>query len=199
MFRALESSSEAALLPGCALFGKDQPPAVGVTTKQACLFERLAPRLPWWHHAGSLKRFCRRGITIMKFWRWSFALLCGRRNQTDLEAHLNGNEERFAGIALWAFEGAQIETRFVRLAGQPHRFAASGAVQNSDPYSVKNWIGLSGQHDASPWTWREPRHSQSPIVANGGAVIEPAYSSGSIQAGQYCSFSKIETLPGHDN
>jgi hypothetical protein len=130
----------------------------------------------------------------MKFWRMELCSLCERRNQTDLEAHLNDNEKRFAGIALWALEGAQVETRFVRLdAGQPHWFAASGAVQNSDPYSATN---MSGQHDASPWTWRESRHSQSPIVANGGAVIEPAYSSGSIHAGQYCSFSKIETLPG---
>ena len=68
--------------------------------------------------------------------------------QTERAARLNGNEERFAGIALWAFKGAQIETRFVRLdAGQPHWFAASGAVQNSDRYNAKNWIGLSGQHD----------------------------------------------------
>jgi hypothetical protein len=69
--------------------------------------------------------------------------------QTERAARLNGNEERFAGIALWAFKGAQIETRCGRLdAGQPHRFAAFGAVQNSDRYSAKNWIGLSGQHDA---------------------------------------------------
>jgi hypothetical protein len=129
----------------------------------------------------------------MKFWRMELCSLCERRNQTDLEAHLNDNEKRFAGIALWALEGAQVETRFVRLdAGQPHWFAASGAVQNSDPYSATN---MSGQHDASPWTWRESRHSQSPIVANGGAVIEPAYSSGSIHAGQYCSFRRLRLFP----
>jgi hypothetical protein len=34
------------------------------------------------------------------------------------------------------------------------------------------------------------------IGANGGAVIEPAYP---LHAGQYCSISKITTLPGHDN
>jgi hypothetical protein len=69
--------------------------------------------------------------------------------RTERAAHLNGNEEGFVGMALWAFKGAQIETRFGRLdAGQPHRFAASGAVQNSDRYSAKDGIGLSGQHDA---------------------------------------------------
>jgi hypothetical protein len=69
---------------------------------------------------------------------------------------LNGHEEAFAGAALWAFKGAQIETRFVRLdAGQPHRFAASGAVQNADLRNAKQWIGLSGKHDAPPWTRRE--------------------------------------------
>jgi hypothetical protein len=51
----------------------------------------------------ALKRFCRRGITIMKFWRWSFAPLCRRRNQTKHAARLlNGNEEGFVGIALCA-------------------------------------------------------------------------------------------------
>jgi len=152
-----------------------------------------------WHHAGSLKRFCRRGITIMKFWRWSFALLCGRRNQTERAAHLNGSEERFAGIALWAFEGAQIETRFVRLdAGQPHRFAAFGAVQNSDRYSAKNWIGLSGQHDA-------------PLGPGGSATLSVTdrcqWWGGdrtSIFLGFHTCWSillifKITTLPGHDN
>src|SRR6476646_6642879 len=67
------------------------------------------------------------------------------RIQTELEATLKDNEEGFAGIALCAFKGAQIETRFVRLdAGQPHRFAASGAVQNSDLRNAKKWIGLGG-------------------------------------------------------
>jgi len=71
-------------------------------------------------------------------------------------AHLDGHQEGFAGIALCAFKGAQIETRLVRLdAGQPHRFAASGAVQNSDLRNAKKWIGLSGKHDAPPWTGRE--------------------------------------------
>jgi hypothetical protein len=64
------------------------------------------------------------------------------------EAQLNGNEEGFAGIALGAFKAAQVETRLVRLdAGQPHRFAASGAVQNSDLRNAKKWIGLSGVHN----------------------------------------------------
>ena len=67
----------------------------------------------------------------------------------EFHLSLNSNEEGLAGIALWAFKGAQIETRFGRLdAGQPHRFAASGAVQNSDLNSANDWIGLSGQHDA---------------------------------------------------
>ena len=55
----------------------------------------------------------------------------------------NGHEEGFAGIALCAFKAAQIETRFVRLdAGQPHRFAAPGAVQDSDLRNAKKvgWI-----------------------------------------------------------
>jgi hypothetical protein len=66
-------------------------------------------------------------------------------------ARLNGHEEGFAGIALCAFKAAQIETRFVRLdAGQPHRFAAPGAVQNSDLRNAKKWVGLSGKHDAPP-------------------------------------------------
>jgi hypothetical protein len=64
-------------------------------------------------------------------------------------AHLNGHQEGFAGIALCAFKAAQIETWFVRLdAGQLHRFAASGAVQNADFRNAKKWIGLSGMHDA---------------------------------------------------
>ena len=81
------------------------------------------------------------------------------RIQTKLEATLKDNEEGFAGIALCAFKGAQIETRFVRLdAGQPHRFAASGAVQNSDLRNAKKWIGLSGQHD-------------TPLGAGGSATL----------------------------
>src|SRR6476660_645384 len=40
------------------------------------------------------------------------------------------------------------------------------------------------------------RHSQSPMVAYGRAVIQPTYSLGSLDAGQYCSLSKIRTLPG---
>jgi hypothetical protein len=72
-------------------------------------------------------------------------------NQTQHEAYLNGHDEAFAGTALCAFKGAQIETRFVQLdAGQPHRFAASGAVQNSDLPNAKEWIGLTGKHDAPP-------------------------------------------------
>jgi hypothetical protein len=43
------------------------------------------------------------------------------------------------------------------------------------------------------------RHSQSPIVANGGAVIEPAYSLSSMHAGQHYSLSKIRNLPGQNN
>jgi hypothetical protein len=43
-----------------------------------------------------------------------------------------------------------------------------------------------------PFDQAGARHSQSPIVANGGAVIEPAYSLGAIRAGQ-------RTLPGQDN
>jgi len=69
------------------------------------------------------------------------------RNQAALEAHLGGNEEGFVGTAP-AFKGAQIEALFARLdAGQPHRFAASGAVQNSDLRNAKKWVGLSRQHD----------------------------------------------------
>jgi hypothetical protein len=68
-------------------------------------------------------------------------------------AHLNGHQEGFAGIALCAFKAAQIEPRLVRLdAGQLHRFAASGAVQNPDLRNAKKWIGFSGMHDAPPWT-----------------------------------------------
>jgi hypothetical protein len=68
-----------------------------------------------------------------------------------VRARLNGHEEGFAGIALCAFKAAQIETRFVRLdAGQPHRFAAPGAVQDSDLRNAKKWVGLSGKHDAPP-------------------------------------------------
>jgi hypothetical protein len=64
-------------------------------------------------------------------------------------AHLNGHEEGFAGIALCAFKAAQIETWFVRLdAGQLHRLAASGAVQNADLRNAKKRIGLSGMDDA---------------------------------------------------
>jgi hypothetical protein len=74
----------------------------------------------------------------------------------DRAAHLDGHQEGFAGIALCAFEAAQIKTRLVRLdAGQPHRFAASAAVQNSDLRNAKKWIGLSGKHDAPLWTGRE--------------------------------------------
>src|SRR5258706_5907819 len=70
-----------------------------------------------------------------------------RRGEFHLS--LNSNEEGFVGIALCAFKGAQIETRFGRLdAGQPHRFAASGAVQNSDLRNAQTGLGLSGQHDA---------------------------------------------------
>src|SRR5258708_33003115 len=45
---------------------------------------------------------------------------------------------------------------FVRLdAGQPHRFASPGAVQDSDLRNAKKWIGLNGKHDAPAWTGRE--------------------------------------------
>src|SRR5258708_39699102 len=44
----------------------------------------------------------------------------------------------------------------VRLdAGQPHRFASPGAVQDSDLRNAKKWIGLNGKHDAPAWTGRE--------------------------------------------
>jgi hypothetical protein len=50
-------------------------------------------------------------------------------NYSIARVRLNGHDEGFAGIALCAFKAAQLETRFVRLdAGQPHRFATSGAV-----------------------------------------------------------------------
>jgi hypothetical protein len=43
------------------------------------------------------------------------------------------------------------------------------------------------------------RHSQSPIVAHGGTMIEPTYALGSMHAGQYCSLSKNQDCSGHDN
>jgi hypothetical protein len=43
------------------------------------------------------------------------------------------------------------------------------------------------------------RHSQSPIVANGGAVIEPTYSLSSMHVGQYRSLSRIRTFAGQDD
>lgn len=78
------------------------------------------------------------------------ALLCKRRNQTEEKVHLNGNVQGCSGAAPCAFKGAQIKTGFVRLdAGQPHRVAASRAVQNSELRNTKNWIVLSRQHDTT--------------------------------------------------
>jgi hypothetical protein len=118
-------------------------------------------------HAVNLTRFCRCGIAIMKF--CDGALFSSRlRNQTEHEAHLNGNEEGCTGIALCAFKGAQIEARFVRLnAGQPHRFAASRAVHNSELRNIKNLIGLIRQHDTPLKTRRERdalSHRLLPVV-----------------------------------
>ena len=88
--------------------------------------------------------------------------------------HLNGNEEGCAGIALCAFKGAQIEATFVRLnAGQPHRFAVSRPVQNSELRNTKNWFGLSRQHDAPRKTRRERDTLSHRLLPVGGAVIEP--------------------------
>jgi hypothetical protein len=63
------------------------------------------------------------------------------RNQAELEAHLDGNEEGFVGTAPCAFKGAQIEALFARLdAGQPHRFAT--LKQFGTPSSATSKIGL---------------------------------------------------------
>jgi hypothetical protein len=75
-------------------------------------------------HAVNINRFYRCGIAVMKFCDgalFSFRL----RNQTEHEAHLNGNEEGCAGIALCAFKGAQIEARFVRLNASVCRIQSS--------------------------------------------------------------------------
>jgi hypothetical protein len=67
-----------------------------------------------------------------------------------MKAGLDDDEEGFASIALCTFKAAQIKTRFARLdAGQPHRIAASGAVQNTDLGNAEKWSGVSGQHDVS--------------------------------------------------
>ena len=50
-----------------------------------------------------------------------------------------------------------------------------------------------------PLDWAGAQHSQSPIGANDGAVIESVYAAGSMHAAQYCSLSKIKTLPGRDD
>ncbi len=117
----------------------------------------------------------------------------------EFHLSLNSNEEGFVGIALCAFKGAQIETRFGRLdAGQPHRFAASGAVQNSDLRNAQTGLGLSGQHDA-------------PLGPGGSATLSVTdrcqWWGGdrtSIFLGFHTCWSillifKITTLPGHDN
>jgi hypothetical protein len=120
-------------------------------------------------------------------------------NYSTARARLNGHEEGFAGIALCAFKAAQLETRFVRLdAGQPHRFAAPGAIQNSVFRNAKKWIG-GVDSMILPLDQAGARHSQSPIVARCRTVIEPTYALGSMHAGQYCSLSKNKDCSGQDN
>jgi len=78
-----------------------------------------------------------------------------------------------------AFKGAQIKTGLVRFdADQRHRCAASRAAMNSEVCGTKPSIGLTGQHDTPLENQAGARHSQSPIVAYGGAVIQTTYLSG---------------------
>jgi len=72
-----------------------------------------------------------------------------------------------------AFKGAQIKTGLVRFdADQRHRSAASRAAMNSEVCGTKPRIGLTRQHDTPLENQAGARHSQSPTVAYGRAVIQ---------------------------
>jgi hypothetical protein len=47
------------------------------------------------------------------------------------------------------------------------------------------------EHNASPWLGGSVQHSQSPINAEGGAVMELSWNLSSTAAGQYCSLARI--------
>ena len=62
---------------------------------------------------------------------------------------LDSDRKAHAGIALHAFESADIITRRGRLdLGQPHGIAALGAGENSDFSTAVEWIRMGGWHDA---------------------------------------------------
>ena len=72
-----------------------------------------------------------------------------------------------------AFKGAQIKTGLVRFdADQRHRCAASRAAMNSEVCGTKPRIGLTRRHDPPLENQAGARHSQSPTVAYGRAVIQ---------------------------
>jgi hypothetical protein len=107
------------------------------------------------------------------------------------ESRLDSDREALAGIALLAFESAQIRTGRGRFdLGQPHGVAAFGAREDSDFSTAIEWILMGGWHDA------RLRSGGSAILSvtgncRQGMVIGPACSPISGAAGQYCSLFQI--------
>src|ERR1700694_4319883 len=89
---------------------------------------------------------------------------------------LNRDRKTFNRMASRAFERANVETLRCRFdAGKPHRLAAFRTGQDSDfSATTKKWIGMDGGHSAPLPLLRRERaaHSQSPMDAEGGAVME---------------------------
>ena len=85
------------------------------------------------------------------------------------KSRLDSDRKTLAGIALGAFESADIITRCGRFdLGKPHGVAALSARKDSDFSTAVQWIGMGGWHVMLAFDQAGAQCSRSPVTADKG-------------------------------
>jgi hypothetical protein len=103
-------------------------------------------------------------------------------------------------VALRTFEPAMLKAHRTRANARKHHARRAAGTARALNWSERRAEGkISLWHDTSLHLGGSVQHSQSPINAEGGAVMQPLWNLGSIAAGQYCSLAQIKiSYPKHD-
>jgi hypothetical protein len=104
----------------------------------------------------------------------------------------NGDDDAFGRSTHGTSVGTQIKAGLIRLETSEDHGSLTVRAKRAlgGRFAMEKRGNGTIEHDASPWSGGSVQHSQSPMDADGGAVMEPACPPGSLSCGQYCSHSK---------
>jgi hypothetical protein len=104
------------------------------------------------------------------------------------------------GVALGTFEPAVLKAHGPCASSRQHHARRAAGTARALNWSERRAEGkISLWHDTSLHLGGSVQHSQSPINAEGGSVIQPLWNLRSTAAAQYCSLAQIKiSYPQHD-